>query len=131
MTGHRHLFAALGLTALVFASCSAPFSTAKPTTTDGEELFELKAMGGQAGCVTCHSLVADRVLVGPSLAGIADRAAGRVEGLDAREYVRQSIVDPDALVIAGFDSGKMPQVFGTVLSDVQLDALIDFLLEQA
>ena len=88
-------------------------------------------MGGQAGCVTCHSLVADRVLVGPSLAGLVDRAAGRVEGLDARAYVRQSIIEPDAHVVEGFDSGKMPQVFGTVLDDVQFDALVDFLLEQA
>ena len=130
MKGHRHALLVLGVAGLTFA-CSAPVSIAAPTTNDGQELFELRAMGGQAGCVTCHSLVPNREIVGPSLAGLSDRADNRVPGLDGDAYVRQSIVDPRAHVVDGFEPDKMPDSFGDVLTEVQLDALVDYLLEQS
>lgn len=116
--------------ALVLIGCSAPGSNnPAPTTTDGEELFALKAIGGNAGCVTCHSLTPDHVLVGPSLAGVADRAAGRVEGMNAEEYLRQSIVAPAEHVVDTFDANKMPDNYEDILSEEQLDALVSYLKE--
>ena len=117
------------LSALGAVGCGGETVVVPPTTTDGEELFMLRAMGGEPGCVTCHSLAAGSTIVGPSLAGIADRAAGRVGGLDAPSYLEQSIVDPDAFVVDGFESGKMPGVWGDVLSADQIDALVQYLLE--
>ena len=117
------------LSALGVVGCGGETVVVPPTTTDGEELFMLRAMGGEPGCVTCHSLAAGSTIVGPSLAGIADRAAGRVGGLDAPSYLEQSIVDPDAFVVEGFESGKMPGVWGEVLSAEQIDALVQYLLE--
>ncbi len=109
--------------------CGGETVVVPPTTTDGEELFMLRAMGGEPGCVTCHSLAEGSTIVGPSLFGIAGRAGGRVTGLEAGPYLRQSIVDPDAYVVDGFDAGKMPGVWGEVLSAEQVDALVDYLLE--
>jgi hypothetical protein len=43
--------------------------------------------------------------------------------------VRQSIVDPDAEVVQGFQPGVMPSDFGDELSPAELDALVGYLLE--
>jgi cytochrome c len=68
------------------------------------------------------------VIVGPSLADIGLRARTRVEGLTAEEYLHQSIVEPDAYVVEGFDPGIMYQDFEDALTDEQLYDLEAFLL---
>ena len=62
---------ALTLSTLVLAACGSDALVAPPTSVDGEELFALRAMGGEPGCVTCHSQSAGTTIVGPSLAGVA------------------------------------------------------------
>ncbi len=94
---------------------------------DGEELFRASVLGSQAGCITCHSLTPDRVLVGPSLAGVGARAGSTVPGQSARDYLRTSIVDPDAHVVDGFQPGRMPSNWDDVLSDGEIDALVSYL----
>ncbi|HET7087792.1 MAG TPA: hypothetical protein VFL17_04000 [Anaerolineae bacterium] len=66
-------------------------------------------------------------VVGPSLAGVAARAAGRSPGLGARRYLELSILKPDAYVVQGF-SDVMPRGFGDKLTGEELDALLAFLL---
>ncbi len=65
----------------------------------GEALFRKSP----PACFSCHSLQQDIVLVGPSLAGLATRAAALVQSPDYKgsarspqDYVRESIVDPHA-----------------------------------
>lgn len=93
----------------------------------GEALFASAVLGGQAGCVTCHSLEPDRVVVGPSLAGVGERAGTRVPGQSAREYLRTSIVMPDSHVVEGFASGRMPSNWMDVLTEAEIDAVVDYL----
>ena len=95
---------------------------------DGEELFGASVLADQAGCITCHSLAPDRVLVGPSMAGIGTRAASRVDGQSARDYLRESIVDPDAYIVQGFQAGAMLPDVAELLSEQQLDNLVAFLM---
>ena len=66
-------------------------------------------------------------VVGPSLAGIGERAATRVPGQSAREYLRTSIVMPDSHVVEGFDPGRMPSNWADVLTETEIDALVDYL----
>lgn len=85
------------------------------------------------GCRTCHYLDPSRgVLVGPNLAGIADRAATRQPGLTAPEYIRQSIVHHDAFVVEGFERGLMRSIvgndFGEMLTDRDIDNLVAYLM---
>jgi mono/diheme cytochrome c family protein len=94
----------------------------------GEELFARQTIDSQAGCITCHSLEPDQVLVGPSMAGVAGRADERAVGISTEEYLRQSILEPDAHVVEGFPAGVMPQTYDEVLSDVQVDNLVAYLL---
>lgn len=94
----------------------------------GKELFASTVIGTQAGCITCHSLTPDEVIVGPSMAGIASRAGSRVSGQSAEEYLRESILNPDAYLVEGFPAGTMPQVWGEELSDEQVNQLIAYLM---
>jgi mono/diheme cytochrome c family protein len=95
---------------------------------DGQELFSETVLEGNPGCVTCHSRTAGEVLVGPSLAEIGMEAAQRVSGMSARDYIHQSIVDPNAYVVDGFEADLMPQDWGKVLDDTQITSLVDYLL---
>jgi mono/diheme cytochrome c family protein len=94
----------------------------------GEKLFKQTVIGSQAGCATCHSLDAGVVIVGPSMAGIGSRADSTVSGMSAEDYLRQSILDPDAHLVEGFPAGTMPQVWGDELSSEQVDQLIAFMM---
>jgi mono/diheme cytochrome c family protein len=85
----------------------------------GEKLFNQTVIGSQAGCVTCHSLDAGVVIVGPSLDGIGNRSA---------DFLKESILDPDAKLADGFPAGTMPQVWGDELTDEQVDQLVAFML---
>ena len=103
----------------------------KPPSQDAEEgrkIFTASSLGASAGCQICHSVEPDRVLVGPSLYGIADTASDRVPGLSAEEYLRQSILDPDAYIVEGFPSGQMLADFGVRLSEDEIENLVTYLL---
>ena len=94
----------------------------------GEELYKQTVIGSASapGCVTCHSLEADMVLVGPSHVGIATKAD--TSGLDIEEYLRQSIEEPDAIISEGFTEGVMYQNYATDLTEQQISDLVAFLL---
>jgi len=84
------------------------------------------------GCTACHTISGlSTATVGPVLDGLASRAGDRVPNLSAEDYIRQSILDPNAYVVSGFESGVMPDNFSEVLSDQQLDDLVNFLLTLA
>jgi cytochrome c len=79
--------------------------------------------------VACHTVTGiSTATVGPVLDGLASRAGDQVEGVSAEEYIRQSILDPNAYVVEGFTEGIMPQTFGDTLTEGQIDGLIAFLL---
>ncbi len=110
---------------LTLAACSSFTPPVRPT------LSPLVAQGRavfQSYCARCHSASGETVIVGPSLAGIPGRAGGRVEGLDARAYIINSIMDPDAYVVEGFSDGLMPQDLTEQLTGEELEAVIEYLL---
>jgi len=94
----------------------------------GEDLFNKKLIGTQPGCVTCHSLEEGVVMVGPSLHGVASRAGSTVDGQSAEEYIKTSIMDPDAHVVDGFNAGTMPIALSDELDDGQINDLVAFLM---
>ncbi len=94
----------------------------------GIDLFNERVVGSNPGCVTCHALDGDIVLVGPSLAGLAARADSTVPGMTGAEYVRQAIVDPDAHIVDGFSAGQMAGGWGDLLTTEQIESLVELLL---
>ncbi len=94
----------------------------------GRSLYFETTIGSNAGCRICHSLDPDVTLVGPTFGGVATRAASRVPDLTAEEYLRQSILDPDAFVVDGFSAGQMIPTYLEILSEEDVDNLVAFLL---
>lgn len=98
-----------------------------PTADAGRSLYFETTIGTNTGCRICHSLDANVTIVGPSLSGIGTTAATRIPGMSAEEYLRQSIVDPDAYVVEGFPSGQMIPTYLEILSEEEVDNLVAFL----
>jgi ferredoxin len=94
----------------------------------GRSLFFETTLGTNTGCRICHSLDEGEVIVGPSLARIGRDAATRVPGLSAEDYIRQSIVDPDAHVVPGFPEGQMVPTYLDILTDDDIEGLVAYLL---
>ena len=115
-------FILLALLMLVLAACGGGGDDAASGggAAAGKALFAQPIIGTQAGCSACHSLTPDEVIVGPSLAGIASRSD--------EAAIRDSILNPDAVLVDGFPAGTMPQVWGDELSDQQFDDLVAYLL---
>lgn len=96
----------------------------------GEALFAQPIVGANnaPGCITCHSLEPDVIIVGPSQAGVATRAETRVPGQSAEGYIRTSITDPNVFVVEGFAEGMMYQNYGTDLTAAEINDLVAFTL---
>lgn len=91
-------------------------------------------------CNACHSIAPGVNMAGPSLAGLATRAAqlvgsGQYSGKagDAEAYIREAIVDPSAYVVPGAmysanGQSFMPHSYGKDLSADQIDQLVAYLV---
>jgi len=66
-------------------------------------------MEGKGFCVTCHTIGKTGALRFPDLEGVAVRAKSRVPGLSDVEYFAQSMYDPNAYIVPGFNPG-MPAI---------------------
>ena len=117
----------------------APISAANVAATATAKAGGQAAAGGSEGaqlfasqgCVGCHK-VKDQGggAVGPDLSNIGSTAATRKPGTDAQAYLRESIVDPNAFVVQGFQPNVMPGTYRQTLTPEQLDALVNYLLDQ-
>ncbi|UCC54500.1 MAG: hypothetical protein JSV68_11150, partial [Anaerolineaceae bacterium] len=61
-------------------------------------------------------------------AGLGNRAGSYKEGMSAEEYLRESIVDPDAHFVEGFTPGVMYQNYATELKASELNDLIAYMM---
>ena len=96
----------------------------------------LKAPPGQAGkavftnngCISCHTLKAAGAVgkVGPDLDKLPTYA--QAAGKPLEDFIRESIMDPNAYVQPGFPKGVMPPF---ALPKNQLDPLVQFLIESS
>ena len=112
------------LAAIVLAACSttstAPTPTLDAVQQTGQAVFNLR-------CAQCHALTPETVVIGPSLAGIATRAAARMDGYDAEAYIEHSILVPKDYIVDGF-TDTMPTNFGKELTSAELDGVVAYLM---
>jgi len=86
-----------------------------------------KAVFTSSGCGACHTYApaGSAGAVGPNLGNLAADAKKAHEDLAA--YVKESIVDPNKVIVAGYQPNVMPGNFAQTLSAKQVDALVSFL----
>jgi len=113
---------------------------ARAASSDPIELGRVVFNSTPPGCSACHSIAPKVNIVGPSLSGLAASAAARVReadyhghAKDAAGYIRESILDPNAHVLAGptFSAGGrslMPSDYGQTLKPEQVDQIVAYLL---
>jgi cytochrome c oxidase subunit 2 len=87
--------------------------------TSGESIF------ASAGCGGCHAFepAGTDAQVGPSLDAIESG------GAPLEDFVHESIVDPNATITGGYQPDVMPGTYGDTLTDEQLDALVQYLVD--
>ena len=112
------IFSAMILAACASAGGSGPMLT--PIEQEGQAIYTLR-------CAQCHALTPDTVVIGPSLAGIATRAASRVPGYDTQTYLETSILIPEDYLVEGF-ANTMPTNFGKELTSEEFAALVAYLM---
>jgi len=87
----------------------------------GRKLFQVR------GCTQCHSLDGS-AKTGPTLLGVFGRATAMADGTTVtadENYIRESILEPGARVVAGFEP-VMPTFQGR-LKDPEIMAIIEYL----
>jgi mono/diheme cytochrome c family protein len=83
---------------------------------------------GVGGCNACHTIQGvSSATVGPDLTHIGSVAATRKPGMSAEDYIRESIVSPNAFIVPGFQPDIMPLDFGTRLTQQQINDLVTYL----
>jgi len=79
-------------------------------------------------CVMCHVVpgVEEGGDIGPSLVALIGKLKGK-KPAKARAYVYESITDPNAVIVKGFDEDTMPDDFASRMTIAELNLIIDAL----
>lgn len=91
-----------------------------PSVEIGKKVYESR-------CLACHTLT-DAKNVGPGFKGLFGKIE-KLEGGDIKadeNYIRESILDPNARIVAGYPRGVMP-TFAGQLSEAEIMGVIDFI----
>lgn len=142
------LFGILGVVAILGVACGGgappPADTVAPPppadtvaapvspTADTEDLAAKgKALAQTAlpACVACHTTDGSP-LVGPSWQGIYGSQETLTDGTSVEvndEYLRESIVDPNAKIVENFAPNLMPATYGDTISDADIEAIIAYI----
>lgn len=114
---------------------STPVDAGDDPRAKGEEIYR----NAQPACSSCHSTEPGVDMAGPSLAGLATRAAEIIDSPEyegdatsVEGYIHESIVEPSAYLVPGdmYSAGGtsfMPTGYGDSLSDEELDQLTAYL----
>lgn len=71
------------------------------------------------GCGACHKVADQAGEMGPNLT--------KIGATKNKDYIRQSILEPDAVIAKGFAGGMMPPTFGEQLKAKELEMLVNYL----
>ncbi len=112
-------------------TAQAVLGSATPGSPGGAAL-DPAAQGAQLvkdnGCTACHS-TDDKRLVGPGWGGLFDSKVKLTDGRTVTAddaYLSESILQPNAKIVAGYTPGVMPD-FGKLLKPDQVNAIVAYL----
>jgi len=89
-----------------------------------------KIFAGKGGCVACHSTDGS-TKVGPTYKGLFGKTEPLEDGTTAKvdeNYLRESILQPNAKIVKGYPKGVMPSLQGQ-LSENEINALVEYIKE--
>ncbi len=98
-------------------------SSALPLAERGKKLFNIK-------CTSCHYADKDMIKIGPSLKGIFGQDVVGYDGKTVKideNYIRESILYPQAFVVKGFGERSAMPPFQGQLSEKEILALIEYI----
>jgi mono/diheme cytochrome c family protein len=113
----------LGVASVASWSTTEPPRSTPDTGFSGATLFQTK------GCTGCHTGpdAESRTNVGPDLRLLPDVASERRPDLPAEDYIRESILTPQAFIVPGFEGGaSMPTL---QLEPDEVDAIVEYLTD--
>ncbi|MEI6291707.1 MAG: c-type cytochrome [Chloroflexota bacterium] len=129
------LFILVSLSALVLTACGGGASG--PVTGDaarGKDLYNSATLGTNSapGCSSCHKYneAAGKNDKAPYTAGTGTRAETRVAGMTAEEYIKESILKPNAYVVEKYKEGDMYQKWEAELSQQEIADLVAYLVTE-
>jgi len=99
------------------SATSPPVVTAAPAPAQSVEEAATKY-----GCQACHSMLGTESPVGPALTTVGQRLTA--------EQIRQSIIDPNAVIAEGFVANLMPANFADRMTVRELEMLVTYLSER-
>jgi mono/diheme cytochrome c family protein len=79
-----------------------------------------------AGCGSCHKLSGVEGAIGTTGPDLSEVLPGV-----SAEKIHEDIIDPNAEIAQGYAANIMPQNFGEMLSEEELEQLVEFLVEKA
>ena len=131
----EEVLAAIEITAVpTLTLTTTPMPTPTPRPIQGNTAEEIIL---NSGCGACHAIgeLGEKGKVGPDLSFIGETAVNRIDGMSATEYLRQSILDPNAFITPTCPNGPclaniMPRDYAMRLSSDQVEMMVAFLLEQ-
>jgi mono/diheme cytochrome c family protein len=95
-----------------------------------EEMIDMgkELASGKGTCLSCHTLGASGAGRFPDLAGIGSRAGSRKPGMSELDYLAESMYDPGAFIVPGFNPGMPPANKAPIgLSDAEILCVIAYL----
>jgi mono/diheme cytochrome c family protein len=97
-------------------------------TTDAMVEAGQEIVQGKGTCMACHTMGASGNLRFPDLAGLGERAQQRRSGMSDVEYLAESLYDPGAYIVPGFNPGMPPVNKPPIgLSDDEIRCVVAYL----
>ena len=111
----------------------AAFGQTPVTTTVSSGPRTPQVLFQELACSGCHNLslpqdASNQGQPGPNMGNLAENAANRIPGMDARTYVHNSILDPNSFIVPGYQPNIMPQGLTDRMTQEEYDALVDWLI---
>lgn len=133
-TGQHTRTVTVGSAATTTTTAAGPTTTAAAptTTTVASPAAAGKAVFIANACSSCHTFkpAGATGTIGPNL-DTAPAKDAKATKMPLTQFIRTSIVDPNAYISPGFPKGVMPTTFGTSIKKAQLDALVAFVASGA
>ena len=127
-TGHNTVTVTAGAATTTAATPTTTTAAAPTTTAAASPTAQGKAVFVANSCASCHTFkpAGSTGKIGPDLDTKPEIDAKKAS-MPLADFVRASIVTPDAYISPGYQKGLMPTSFGTSFTKAQLDALVAFI----